>query len=315
MAVEPPWERLNLKLSDGDALRIRLVPGRSQVVVHLFHGLGGSADSDYMRRCSALFWEQGHTVLAINHRGAGEGVGLAAKPYHMGASADLAAMIQVGRGFFPDHLHVAIGFSLSATALLLLLSRDRDRGLSLPDRAIAVNPALDLEKASQRMGQGWNRMYDQRFVWMLRRQIQERWEFGLLADAPRFPWLMTLRTFDELYTAREAGFRNRSDYYRQCTCLPHLERIQTPTVILGAEDDPFAPITDLEGFSLSEFIHVHAEATGGHMGYISRDLPGYRWMDQALSHYVQALVELAAPMDLQPSFASLQVEAVSPIGA
>src|SRR5512145_2124687 len=90
-----PWERLNLKLPDGDALRVLLARGTSDVVIHLFHGLGGSAEADYMRRAASLFGAQGHTVMAINHRGAGEGRGLAARPYHMGCTSDIAAMIQV----------------------------------------------------------------------------------------------------------------------------------------------------------------------------------------------------------------------------
>ncbi|HPS68644.1 MAG TPA: alpha/beta fold hydrolase, partial [Holophaga sp.] len=119
-----PWERLDLKLADGDALRVLLARGTSDVVVHLFHGLGGSANADYVRRAAALFAGQGHTILAINHRGSGEGRGLAARPYHMGSTADMAAMLQAGRRLFPRHTHAAIGFSLSATILLLLLGRD-----------------------------------------------------------------------------------------------------------------------------------------------------------------------------------------------
>jgi uncharacterized protein len=310
--VEPPWERLNLKLPDGDALRIRLVPGRTKVVVHLFHGLGGSADSDYMRRSAARFWSMGHSVMAINHRGAGEGAGLAVKPYHMGATSDVAAMIQVGRGFFPEHLHVAIGFSLSATALLLLLSRDRESGLALPDRAMAVNPAVDLEKASRRMGQGLNRMYDQRFVLMLKRQIRERWEFGLMPDEPKFPRFMSLRAFDELYTAPESGFRNRADYYARCTCTDHLCKITTPTVILGSQDDPFATISDLDGVPLSDAVHLHSERFGGHMGYLSQNIAGRRWMDYALDHYLNALIDMPVARNASPGFfRELEVEPVS----
>ena len=146
----------------GMASRVLLARGTSQVVIHLFHGLGGSAAADYMRRASLLFARQGHTIMAINHRGAGEGRGLAARPYHMGSTSDMAAMLQVGRGFFPEHTHVAVGFSLSATVLLLLLGRDSE--LTQPDLAIAVNPTVDLEKASWRLARGFNRAYDLRFV-------------------------------------------------------------------------------------------------------------------------------------------------------
>ncbi|HWQ10096.1 MAG TPA: alpha/beta fold hydrolase, partial [Holophaga sp.] len=138
--LPPSWEGLRLPLGDGDALAVRLARGTSSVVVHLFHGLGGSADADYMRRSATLFASQGHTVLAANHRGAGEGRGLAARPYHMGCTTDMAAVLAHGRRLFPDRTHVAVGFSLSATVLLLLLGRDARAGLASPDLAIAVNP-------------------------------------------------------------------------------------------------------------------------------------------------------------------------------
>lgn len=292
-AAALPWEHLNLKLADGDALRVLLARGSSEVVIHLFHGLGGSAEADYMRRASTLFHRLGHTVLAINHRGSGEGRGLAAKPYHMGSTADMAAMLQVGRGFFPQHTHVAIGFSLSANVLLLLLGRDARMDFAQPDLAIAVNPPVDLEKASHRLRKGFCRAYDLRFVNLLRRHVRELWEFGLLEQPVHIPLCATLREFDELYTARAAGFRDRSDYYAQCGCASHVRAIQTPTVILTSADDPFAPAEDLEASAISSAVHLHVEPTGGHMGYLGRGVPGLRWLDYALDHYLRELLDLS----------------------
>lgn len=287
-----PWEHLNLKLADGDALRVLLARGTTDVVVHLFHGLGGSSEASYIQRTATLLARKGHTVMAVNHRGAGEGRGLAARPYHMGCTSDMAAMVQVGRGFFPDHRHVAVGFSLSATVLLLLLGRDLH--LPQPDLAIAVNPPLDLERASQRLCQGFNRTYDLRFVGLLRRHLRELWEFGLLEEPVRIPALATLREFDETYTAKAAGFVDRNDYYTRCTCRPHLKTIQIPTVLLTSEDDPFAPAGDLGDMEVAPCVHLHVERTGGHMGYLARKVAHNRWLDYALAHYLDELLAMPA---------------------
>jgi len=285
-----PWERLDLKLADGDALRVLLARGTSDVVVHLFHGLGGSANADYVRRAAALFAGQGHTILAINHRGSGEGRGLAARPYHMGSTADMAAMLQAGRRLFPGHTHAAIGFSLSATILLLLLGRDAGLSAALPDLAIAVNPAVDLEKASRRLLDGFCRAYDLRFVHRLRKHVRDLWESGLLERPVHVPLLATLREFDEIYTAPAAGFLDRSDYYARCTCWPYVQDIRTPAVILTSEDDPFAPAEDLGDARIPPSVHLHVEATGGHMGYVGRGVPDLRWLDYALDHYLGELL-------------------------
>jgi predicted alpha/beta-fold hydrolase len=228
----------------------------------------------------------GHGVLAVNHRGAGEGAGWSRRSYHSGSTQDMAAVARFARGRCPGQLQVAVGFSISANMLLLLLGRG---GTELPDRAIAVNPPVDLEACSVRLGLGFNRCYDQYFVRRLRRQVMLR-----PAAAP-LPRIRTLRELDAAYTAPQGGFPSRDAYYDQCSSGPHLGRIQVPTVILTALDDPFAPGGDVLKYTLAPAVHLHAEPFGGHMGYLSRNLAGYRWLDYALEHYLDHLLAAGGP--------------------
>jgi hypothetical protein len=214
----------------------------------------------------------------------------------MGSTADLAAVFETGRALFPGGLHLAIGFSLSATALLLLLGRDRHKGLCQPDRGIAVNPVVNMEVSSRRLSQGLNRFYELRFVNILRAQIDERWRCGLIPNRIRVSRTMTLRDLDAAYTAPQAGFRDRDDYYQTCSCGRHLRDIRVPTVILNSTDDPFTTARDMEGLVLSPAVHLHVEPCGGHMGFVSTAIPGYRWLDYALEHYAR---ELAIGADFQ----------------
>ena len=278
-----PWQRTRLDLGDGDALALRVLPGRSGVAVLLFHGLGGSADGHYLLRAAARCQALGHAVLAVNHRGAGEGAGLARNSYNSGSTRDLEAAVRFARARFPGALQVAVGFSISANMLLLLLGRG---GTDLPDRAIAVNPPVDLEACSRRLVAGFNRFYDQYFVRRLRRELAGR------PGARPLPPTRTLRALDAIYTAPMGGFPSRDAYYAQCSSGPHLAGIRVPTVILTTLDDPFAPGGDILGCALSPAIHLHAEATGGHMGYLSRNVPGLRWLDYALEHYLHQLKSL-----------------------
>ena len=279
---ELPWEPLRLELADGDALALRVLDGTSGVAVHLFHGLGGSVEGHYMKRAAALFHARGHAVLAANHRGAGEGLGWAEGTYHSGATGDVAAVLALGRERFPGQVQVAVGFSISANILLLLAGRDRH--LAQPDLAIAVNPPADLEACSRRLDRGFNRVYDQYFVRRLRKEVAAR-------TGGRLEGVRTLRAFDAAFTAPRAGFRDRDDYYARCSCGPHLAGITLPTVILTAADDPFAPGGDVRKYPLSPSVHLHEEATGGHMGYMSGNLPDFRWLDYALDHYLRVLLE------------------------
>lgn len=275
-----PWVPGYVNLEPGETLRLEVLPGNSGTVLVLLHGLGGHANSSYLRRNAVLAANRGHGLIAVNHRGAGLGRGLARKPYHCGSTADVAAVVGYARQRFPGQRIVTVGFSLSAAMLVLLLGRDHH--LAQPDAAIAINPPGDLEACSQRLIRGVNRLYDRRFLNLLREHVRG------CPGAPTLPPMRTLRDFDEAYTAPQSGFRDRADYYAQSSCGPHLATVQTPLVLLTSEDDPFAPASDLGMASSS--VHRHIEAHGGHCGYVGNTPTGtHRWMDYAVDHYLTQL--------------------------
>ena len=174
---------------------------------------------------------------------------------------------------------------MSGNALLLLLTGLR--GEVLPDFAISVNAPIDLAASALALEQGLNRLYDFRFVSRCREEVKAR------AGGTHYsiPWNATLRDFDQLYTAPASGFSDREAYYRSCSTRNLLTKIQTPTLILTAEDDPFVGFSAYQGVKLSPTVRLHAERTGGHMGYVTRDktpLGTYNWLDYALRESISA---------------------------
>ena len=285
--------RLEIALADGDRLVAYALPGTSGVRVHLFHGLSGDVDSDYMRRSAAVLRGRGHEVWLVNHRGCGAGRGLAAGTYHSGVSPDMQAVLARSRREAPGLVHLVVGFSLSGNVALLLAAQGLE---PLPDGLIAVNPPVDLARASVAIGSGLNRLYELRFLWRLRRAVRERELDGLVAERIPIPLLASLLDFDDLYTAPRSGFADGQDYYRRCSSLPHLGAISTPTVIVTAGDDPFVAADVYRQARLPERLLLHVEPVGGHVGYLARDGRGWRhWLDGALAHYVAALAAAAAP--------------------
>ncbi len=284
-------EAFRVTLADGDVLAGRAWAGSSDTVVLLFHGLGGSHDAAYMNRAVILALGRGHTVWALNHRGCGEGRGLARGTYHSGRADDLGDVIQAARAQHPGKRIAAIGFSLSGNALLLNLGEGIGT-FAKPDVAIAVNPPIDLGRCAVLIKTGLNRIYDLRFVFRCRRAVRERVEDGLIPDIYRIPRFCTLTDFDDLYTAPAGGFRDREDYYSRCSAGPHLAKIRTPAVILSAEDDPFVAVESFWDSPVSDSVHLHLEKTGGHMGYVARGTSSHRWLDHALGHYLDALLAL-----------------------
>lgn len=288
-APQTPGESIRVELDDGDALAGRAWTGSTDTVVLLFHGLGGSHDATYMNRAVVLAQARGHHVWAMNHRGCGDGRGLAKGTYHSGRADDIGAVVQAARAAHPGKRLAAIGFSLSGNAMLLNLG-DGIGVFEKPDVAIAVNPPIDLARCALRLKTGFNRVYDLRFLIRCRRSVRERVEDGLIQDIYRIPRYCTLTDFDDYYTAPAGGFKDRHDYYARCSAGPYLARIQTPTVILMAEDDPFVAVDSFREFKVPESVHLHIEPTGGHMGYLSSGPSSRRWLDLALGHYLDALL-------------------------
>lgn len=286
---EFPSRPLRIPLADGDQLAAHHHPGETEVLVLIFHGLGGDDRAHYVRRTVALARRRGHHVWTVNHRGCGEGRGLARKPYHSGSGDDLGAVFAAARDRHPGLRQVAIAYSLSANALLLNLGGGLPEPAPQPDAAIAVNPPVDLAACSDAIHRGLNRIYELRFIHRCRKAIHQRVSDGLILESPPTRPLMSLREFDDAYTAPAGGFRDADDYYARCSALPHLGCIRIPTVILMAKDDPFIPWQPAAAATLPPNVHLHLEARGGHMGYLDRALPDRRWLPHALGHYLETL--------------------------
>ena len=277
-------EVLNVTLEkESERIHTTYIKGESSIVVYLFHGLGGSAEATYMQRTAIVARSLGHHVFINNHRGCGEGMGLATEPYHSGRAEDLSQVIAFGRKMLSAHFHIAIGFSLSANALLLLSAKVRAQ--VLPDLSICVNGPIDLDSASIKLTQGLNRIYDKRFVLELKSYVKlnKPEAFSIIKD------VKDLREFDEVYTAPVGGFKNRADYYATCSAKSFLHKIEIPTVMISAEDDPFVQSNYYKKAQLSSSIILHLEKHGGHMGYLEKNGLGYeRWLDKALKTYLEA---------------------------
>ena len=257
-------------------------------LVHLFHGLTGSSESNYMRLSAQALRSAGASVRLFNHRGQGAGVGLSRGIYHSGSYPDLFASIERGRLDHPEHVQVGIGFSLSANTLLLGASRATgDAGT--PDAVFAVNPPVDLSSAVDRIRTGFNRLYDRRFVRGMRAAVLERQARGVGDPNVVIPGGASIRDVDELVTAPEAGYESAAAYYADCSSGPELAAIELPAVILTSADDPFIAPSDFAPWSLGPRTTKHVEPAGGHLGYLSSGAPR-RWLGEAVPHYVGELL-------------------------
>jgi len=290
-ALSDPAREHQITLPDGDALVYHdNAPSdwrAGDPIVLLVHGLGGSHRSRHVQRMARLLLPHGLRVMRMDLRGCGSGLPLARRCYHGGCSEDVRAVASTIVKSNPTSPLVVVGLSLGGNLALKMAGEVDEHPLPNLERIAALSPPVDLKGCAALLARPQCRLYERHFLKDLIAEAQMRQRH--FPDLPplNFPRHMTMRLFDELYTAPRGGFADSLDYYRKASSLPLLERIQVPTLILTARDDPFIAVEPFESLSLPFHIKVRIQNYGGHLGFLGPDgAGGYRWAEQRIVDWV-----------------------------
>lgn len=276
--------RYTLTLPDGDRLVLHddtpadwAAEDRAAILVH---GLGGCYLSRYMQRITRNLTAAGVRTFRLDLRGCGAGRNQACQPYHAGRIEDLQAAYDQVRDLCRQASIGVAGFSLGGNLVLRWLGETANpAGLDL---ALAVNPPVDLAAATQAISRAARGAYDRHFARLLYRQVRHSTQWSPVSPlATLRRWPRTVIEFDELFTAPLCGFEDAAHYYRTASAAAVVHHIQTPTLILSAEDDPLIPVDTLRALALSDAATLHLQRNGGHLGYIAGQTndPDRHWMD------------------------------------
>lgn len=275
------WRRERLELEDGDFLELDHA-GDGELRVLVVHGLGGSSEAPYVRGMAHALMRRGLAVTALNLRGAA-GPNRLARTYHAGDTADIALVAEL-LGARSRRLG-AVGFSLGGNALLKLMG---ERGSDAPFVAAAsVCAPLDLEQTSKRLNQGLSRGYEQyllvalkRALWRKRRLVAGHLDLRAALGASSFA------TWDEQVTAPLHGFTSAKDYWSRSSARGFISKIERPTLVLHALDDPFMPHTVLpDPATVPPAVTVEALNWGGHVGFLT-GLTGPSHADERVADFL-----------------------------
>lgn len=289
-ALRWPTREHQIPLADGDGLLVHdnfsaswQSGGRIALLVH---GLGGDSRSGYVIRVARSLLAHGFRVVRMDLRGCGRGMALARRPYHGGCSSDVRAVAEAIAVESPSSPLALIGFSLGGNIALKLAGEASTDPMPNLERVAALSPPVDLERCAASLAAPGNRFYELYYVRGLMSQVRQRQAIFPEEAGVRFPRRMTMRLFDDLYTAPRCGFHDALHYYRSSSSYPLLPRIQTPTLILTARDDPFIPIEPFEQLSPQPHFDLSILERGGHMGFLGWHGSGIRWAEQRVVDWV-----------------------------
>lgn len=278
-----------IPLPDGDALAAHdtIPPGwrAGGPVLVLVHGLGGSHQSAMIQRLANAFTAHGIRTVRVDLRGAGAGVHLARRVYNAASADDVRAAAEFIHRQTPASPLFLVGISLGGNVVLNMAGAAAARPLPGLCGVAALSPPVDLVLCSAMLAT--LPFYDHYYARTLRIQVrQNEVHFPGLPPA-QLPRKLTMRLFDDLYTAPRGGFADAIDYYRRASSLKVIPHIQVPTFILSARDDPFIPVPPLEQLQRHTNLDIQLVAHGGHLGFLGTGgACGLRWGERRLAEWI-----------------------------
>ena len=269
-----PLTRERITTPDADFLDLDFAPEISPdaPIVLLLHGLEGSAERGYAFAMYNELAKRGVNAVGLNFRSCSGEPNLTARFYHSGETEDIRFVLKELRRRHPRVPIGAVGFSLGGNALLKYLGEEADAGRKLVTAAAAVSVPYDLAAGGTYLeNTSLGRLYTRVFVKPLIEKMEQKAHLlPANCDVERARKARSFREFDDAVTAPLHGFVDAQDYYARSSSAQFLPRIDVPTLLLHAEDDPFLPPSSIPRQAMAEnpMITASIQKTGGHVGFI-----------------------------------------------
>lgn len=214
------------------------------------------------------FIKKGFDVLTWNFRGCSEEMNRKSIFYHSGATYDLDTVVNHAQ---KSHRELyLVGFSLGGNLTLKYLGEKKSSNPALK-KGVAISVPLDLAKSCDKISTGENIIYSKRFLATLKEKVvRKSLVFPDELDVKMLHKTKTLRDFDDFYTGPLHGFSDADEYYQVNSSLQFLDRIEIPTLVLNAQNDPFLSDTCFP-FQLAktlDLVHFEFPKHGGHVGFV-----------------------------------------------
>ncbi len=253
------YRRETISTHDGDFLDLDWACENHSKLVIYIHGMGGSSEGWYVKRCISCLEAYGFSALAMNLRGCGGGEKLPKKTYHSGMSEDLSAVIEYVLSHYDYKEIYLVAFSLGANLMLKYLGEESENLSKKILKAIAFSVPLDLESSADALAKPQAQIYMRYLMYKLGNKLKKN-----------FLHIGSFHEYDSLYTAPQHGFKDAYDYWGKSSAVKFLESITIPTMIVNAADDPFlGPECYPQAVIKNKNIQFLTPAYGGHVGFMT----------------------------------------------
>lgn len=266
------YQRERLITPDDDFLDLDWSRTGGRRVAVLSHGLEGNSHRAYMTGMVRALNAGGWDALAWNFRSCSGEINRQLRFYHSGSIDDLDLVVQHALNSESYDELALIGFSMGGNLSLLWLGKQGDnldariRGAALYSVPCALTDSADA------LAKPVNHIYMRRFLRMLEVKIRAKAElYPELISVEGFDRIRNFHDYDNRYTAPLHGFQNAEDYWSRCSSVSSIARVQVPTLLVNALDDPFLQggCYPVDAAAASDQVYLEMPRHGGHNGFKS----------------------------------------------
>ncbi len=296
--IQPParvkYHRERVDTPDGDFWDFDWLNNHEKVapdtpLIILFHGLEGNSRSHYACAMMSAIEQRGWRGVVPHYRGCSGELNRGARAYHMGDYADVNDMLHaISSRVSPQTPIFALGVSLGGSALVNWLGRNNESVLL--KAAAAISTPLDLPSCGKALDSIHGYLYTKNFLATLKPKAiqlgQNHPEKKI--DVIRLSAVRTLSEFDDYFTAPIHGFIDHHDYWQKASPRPWLAKINIPTLVLNARNDPMVPETTLPTEQeISAKVTLERPSQGGHAGFPTHARAEHAWMPRRVLSFFE----------------------------
>jgi predicted alpha/beta-fold hydrolase len=295
-------QRERVELPDGDFVDLDWIihpnQKKNSPIVLILHGLEGSSRSSYARGMLQAIANRGWRGAVMHFRGCSGELNRLPRSYHSGDTNDFAGILNQLIAREPQTPVAVIGYSMGGNVLLKWLGElgQRNQAVDNVVAAVAVSVPFELNKAVDRLQQGFSRLYTRHFLRRLCKKIRTKQRRQPLPlNISSWSHIRTLRDFDDQITAPLHGFSDAEEYYVKSSSRQFLKHINVPTLLLQAKDDPFMTEAVIpEHHELSACVKLEVTEKGGHVGFVSGRTPWQPvyWLEQRIPFFLSDYLHL-----------------------
>lgn len=279
-------QRERFLLPDGDFLDLDWAGYDGAPIVLVLHGVAGSIKSPYAKGFLRAVVDHGWCGAFVHFRGCSGVPNRLPRTYHSADTSDLNTVVHELRKRYPGIPIAAVGFSMGGNILLKWLG---ETGKENPlAAAVAISVPFELEKSANHINQGINRFYQWYLLREIRGIVSKKFKEVKSPIKINPSEINSFWDLDNKITAPLHGFLDAHDYYTQASARQYLKRIQIPTLILHANDDPFMTKDVIaEANELSPYLTLELSDFGGHVGFVTGSpwKPVY-WLEERVPEYL-----------------------------